>query len=88
MKKAGGYWSENTSYESGIFGLENKNGEWKVTEFIHPFNFHELRYNVFIDRIIKAEGNKLWLWVRIGHNITGPYEERYFDREIWVIDKK
>ena len=88
MKKAGGYWSENTSYESGIFGLENKNGEWKVTEFIHPFNFHELRYNVFIDRIIKAEGNKLWLWVRIGHNITGPYEDRYFDREIWVIDKK
>ncbi len=86
--KAGTKKRDDINYESSIYGLVRKNGEWNVTEFIHPFNFHELRYNVFVDRIIKAEGNKLWLWVRIGHNITGPYEDRYFDREIWVIDKK
>ena len=86
--KAGGKLEDDTAYESAIFGLEKEKGEWKVTEFIHPFNFPELRYNVFIDRIIKTEGNKLWLWVRIGHNITGTYEDNYFDREIWVIEKK
>ena len=88
MWKAGTKKRDDINHESSIYGLEEKNGEWKVKEFINIFNFPDLRYNVFVDRILKAEGNKLWLWVRIGHNITGPYEDRYFDREIWVIDKK
>ena len=85
---AGAWVDEETSYESSVFGLVKKYVEWKVTEFVHPFNFHELRYNVFIDRIIKAVGNRLWLGVCIDHNIIGLYVERYFGREIWVIDKK
>ncbi len=87
MWKAGTKKRDDINYESSIYGLVEENGKWKVKEFINLFNFPELRYNVFIDRILKVEDNKLWLWVRIGHNITGPYEDRYFDREIWVIEK-
>ncbi len=75
------------NYESSIFLLANENDEWNVKEFINFLNFPELRYNIFIDRILRAEGDKLWLWVRVGHNLTESYEKRYFDREIWVIEE-
>ena len=75
------------NYEPAIFGFKKQDGDWKFTEFINFLNFPELRYNIFIDRILRAEGDKLWLWVRVGHNLTESYEKRYFDREIWVIEE-
>lgn len=80
------YYDED--FVSSIYKLVKENGKWKVTEFISYKNLPELEYNVFIDRILKAEGNKLWLWMRIGHNITESYEKRHFDREIWIIEKQ
>jgi hypothetical protein len=87
LHKPGTSMSREINYESAIYGFEKRDGDWQVVDFINLFNFPALRYNIFVDRILKVEGDRLWLWVREGFNITEPYEERSFDRQIWVIER-
>jgi len=56
-------------------------------DMICPGNLKELGENVFIDEIVKIEGNKMWLSIRryTGEIFTSQEQDT---REIWVVDIK
>jgi len=75
---------------SSVVHMKKYNGKWKIIDSIGPWNIIELS-KITIDRILRVENNKIYLWVRkyVGSKKDENGEKIYiYDREIWVIEKK